>query len=128
MLENILLPELQSRRGRGSCGGHARSGMLAHSVQRVWSVETNSHADAIVGRPTSAGDSGKDDPRDIVGDDVMGKSRALSPTLLKWGIVAVVTVIAAVLTLAYLTPAQGGTGNCGRPNVQPVSGENHCGQ
>jgi hypothetical protein len=102
--------------------------MLAHSVQRVWSVETNSQFDASAGLSTAVGDRGKDAPRDIVGDDVMGKSRALSPTLLKWGIVAVVTVIAAVLTLAYLTPAQGGAGNCGRPNVQPVSGENHCGQ
>jgi hypothetical protein len=92
--------------------------MPAHSVQRVWSVATNSRIDASGGPSTAAGNSGEDSPRDIVYDDVLGRSRALSPTLLKWGIVTVVTVIAAVLALAYLTPAQGGAGNCGSPHAQ----------
>lgn len=102
--------------------------MLAHSVQRAWNVETNSHVDASAGLTTAAGDRGKEVPRDIDADAVMGRSRALSPTLLKWGIVAVVAVIAAVLVSAYLTPAKVGGDNCGGPHAQPVSGENHCGQ
>jgi hypothetical protein len=101
---------------------------LAHPVQRAWNVETNSHIDPSGGPSSAAGDSRKDSSPDIIDDKVLGRSPTLSPTRLKWGIVAVLAVIAAALVLAYLTPAKGGARNCGSPRAQPVPGENHCGQ